>query len=124
MPVRAIRGAITIDNNTADEILGETKNLLKRIVEVNNIGKNDIISVIFTATRDVNAIYPAVAAREMGWTDIALMCTNEMEVPGSLRMCIRVLMHVNTDIPNDKIKHVYLKGAKVLRPDLQNNRQT
>lgn len=65
MPVRAIRGAITIDNNTADEILGETKNLLKRIVEVNNIGKNDIISVIFTATRDVNAIYPAVAAREM-----------------------------------------------------------
>jgi len=124
LPVRAIRGAITIDNNTADEILGETKNLLKRIVEVNNIGKNDIISVIFTATRDVNAIYPAVAAREMGWTDIALMCTNEMEVPGSLRMCIRVLMHVNTDIPNDKIKHVYLKGAKVLRPDLQNNRQT
>ena len=118
MPVRAIRGAITIDNNTADEILGETKNLLKRIVEVNNIGKNDIISVIFTATRDVNAIYPAVAAREMGWTDIALMCINEMEVPGSLKMCIRVLMHVNADIPNDKIKYVYLKGAKVLRPDL------
>jgi chorismate mutase len=118
LPVRAIRGATTIDNNTADEIIKETRNLLKRIVEDNNIKKDDIISIIFTVTRDVNAVFPAVAAREMGWTDIALMCTNEMEVPGSLKMCIRVLMHVNTDIPNDRIKYVYLKGAKILRPDL------
>lgn len=118
MPVRAIRGATTINNNTTGEIIKETKILLKKIVEDNNIKKDDIISVIFTATRDIDAVYPAVAAREMGWTDIALMCAREMEVPGSLKMCIRVLIHVNMDIPNDRIKYVYLNGAKVLRPDL------
>ena len=118
MPVRAVRGATTIDNNTANEIIKETKNLLYRIVEENNIKKDDIISIIFSTTRDINATFPAVAAREMGWTDIALMCTNEMEVPGSLKMCIRVLMHINTNVSNDKIRYVYLNGAKILRPEL------
>ncbi|NSW90444.1 MAG: chorismate mutase [Firmicutes bacterium] len=117
MPVRAIRGATTIDENTVDEIIKETKHLLRKMVEENNIEKDDIISIIFSTTRDINATFPAVAAREMGWTDIALMCTNEMEVPGSLQMCIRVLMHINTKKTYRKIKYVYLKGAKVLRPE-------
>jgi chorismate mutase len=118
LPVRAIRGATTIDNNTVSEIIKETKHLLSEIVEQNNINKDDIISVIFSTTGDINATFPAVAAREMGWTDIALMCTNEMEVPGSLEKCIRVMMHINTEKSNKEIKYVYLGKARALRPDL------
>lgn len=118
MPVRAIRGATTIENNDAREIIEETKHLLKRMVEDNGVDKEDIISVIFSTTKDINAAFPAVAAREMGWTDIALMCTNEMDVPGSLPMCIRVMMHINTEKTNKELKYIYLKKAKLLRPDL------
>ncbi len=118
MPVRAVRGATTIDNNTVAEIVKETKYLLSKIIEENSINKDDIISVIFSTTRDIDATFPAVAAREMGWTDIALMCTHEMEVPGSLEKCIRVLMHINTEKTNKEIKYVYLRKAKALRPDL------
>lgn len=118
MPVRALRGATTIGKNLHKEIVYETKNLLSEIVQANSISKDDIISVIFSTTRDINAAFPAVAAREMGWTDIPLMCTNEMEVPGSLEKCIRVLMHINTDKSNSQLKHIYLKEAKKLRPDL------
>ncbi|HPU41979.1 MAG TPA: chorismate mutase, partial [Acetivibrio clariflavus] len=75
-------------------------------------------SIIFTVTSDLNATFPAVAARNLGWTSIALMCTNEISVPGSLEKCIRVLMHINTDKRNDEIKHIYLNNAKVLRPDI------
>ena len=118
MPVRAVRGATTIDNNTVAEIVKETKHLLSKIIEENSINKDDIISVIFSTTSDIDATFPAVAAREMGWTDIALMCTNEMEVPGSLEKCIRVLMHINTEKSNKEIKYVYLGKARALRPDL------
>jgi len=118
MPVRALRGATTIEKNLHKDIVYETKNLLSEIVQANSISKDDIISVIFSTTRDINAAFPAVAAREMGWTDIPLMCTNEMEVPGSLEKCIRVLMHINTDKSNSQLKHIYLKEAKKLRPDL------
>jgi len=118
LPVRAIRGATTIENNDAREIIEETKHLLKRMVEDNGVDKEDIISVIFSTTKDINAAFPAVAAREMGWTDIALMCTNEMDVPGSLPMCIRVMMHINTEKTNKELKYIYLKKAKLLRPDL------
>lgn len=118
MSVRAIRGASTVENNDKNEILAETKRLLKTIVTENNINTNEIISVFFSLTSDLNACYPAAAAREMGWADIALMCTKEIDVPGSLRKCIRVLMHINSDKSNNDIKHIYLKGAKGLRPDL------
>jgi len=118
LPVRAIRGATTIENNDAREIIEETKHLLKRMVEDNGVDKEDIISVILSTTKDINAAFPAVAAREMGWTDIALMCTNEMDVPGSLPMCIRVMMHINTEKTNKELKYIYLKKAKLLRPDL------
>jgi len=116
--VRAIRGAITVDDNKKDLILEGTKELLEKIVEENDICEEDIISIIFSVTNDLNAAFPAAAAREMGWTNIALMCTNEINVPGSLEKCIRVLMHINTDKSNKDIKHIYLRKARTLRPDL------
>jgi len=119
MPVRAVRGAVTVEKNSEDEIICETKNLLTKIVELNGINVDDIASIFFSVTKDLNAAFPAVAARQLGWTSVALMCTNEMDVPGSLEKCIRVLMHVNTDKNSGDIRHVYLKDAKTLRPDLQ-----
>lgn len=118
MAVRAIRGAITVSENTKESILEGTKDLLVELVDRNNLDKSDIISAFFTVTNDLNAAFPAVAGREMGWNDISLMCTNEIDVPGSLKKCIRVLVHFNTDKGNHEIKHVYLKGAVALRPDL------
>lgn len=116
--VRAIRGAITVERNSTEEIVKETKALLEEIEKENALNQEDIISIIFSSTRDLDAAFPAVAARQLGWTDISLMCTNEIDVPESLKMCVRVMMHINTDKSNKEIKHVYLKGAKVLRPDL------
>jgi len=118
MFVRAIRGAITVSENTKNSILEGTKELLVEIIERNNLNEEDIISAIFTVTSDLNATFPAIAAREIGWTDISLMCTNEIDVPGSLKSCIRVLIHINTDKNNNEMNHVYLKGATILRPDL------
>lgn len=119
MSVRAVRGATTVDSNTVEEIIDQTKMLLKKVVEDNKIERDDIISVIFSVTGDLDAAFPAVAARQLGWTDIALMCTNEVSVPGSLEKCIRVLMHFNTEFKNSDIRHIYLKGARILRPDLE-----
>lgn len=119
MLVRAIRGAVTVQENTREDILEGTRELLLEIIARNNLDREDIISAFFTVTNDLNAAFPAVAAREIGWTDISLMCTNEIPVPGSLAKCIRVLIHFNTSIRNNEINHVYLKGAEVLRPDLK-----
>lgn len=116
--VRAIRGATTVENNVSDEIINETKLLLEKIVKENKIDIEDIISIIFTTTEDLDTAFPAVAARQLGWTSIALMCTNEINVKGSLKKCIRVMMHVNSDMANSDLKHIYLKGATILRPDL------
>lgn len=118
MLVRAIRGAITVPENTKEAILEGTRNLLAEIINSNEIKTSDLISIIFTMTGDLNAVFPAVAAREMGLNDVPLMCSNEIDVPGSLRSCVRVLIHINTDKANSEIKHIYLKGAAVLRPDL------
>ncbi|GAE89036.1 chorismate mutase [Acetivibrio straminisolvens] len=116
--VWAIRGATTVSNNDADEILTETQNLLKEMAQKNGLAEDDIISIIFTVTKDLDAAFPAIAARNIGWTSTALMCMNEIDVPGSLKKCIRIMMHVNSDKDKKDIKHVYLNGAKVLRPDL------
>lgn len=116
--VRAIRGAITVESNTADEIIDGTKMLLEEIAKANFLVQDDAISIIFSSTKDLNATFPAVAARQLGWTEVSLMCTNEIEVPGSLEKCIRVILHINTEKSNKEIKHIYLKGAKILRPDL------
>ena len=116
--VRAIRGATTVESNDEQEILNRTSELLLAMTEQNGIIKEDIISVIFSVTTDITAVFPASAARKMGWTDIALMCTYEIDVPGSLRNCIRVMMHINTEKSNNELKYIYLKGARKLRPDL------
>ncbi|MDQ2085789.1 chorismate mutase [Herbivorax sp. ANBcel31] len=116
--VKAIRGATTVSNNDKHEIINETQKLLDEIIKENHLSKDDIISIIFTATKDLDAAFPAVAAREIGMNDVALMCMNEIDVPDSLKKCIRVMFHVNTD--TDKIiRHIYLNDSKVLRPDLE-----
>ncbi len=118
MPCRGIRGAITVNENKAEIILAATRQLLIRIIEVNEVDVNDIASVIFTMTADLDAVYPAAAAREMGWKHIPLLCMQELAVPGSLAKCIRVLLHWNTDRAPEEIQHVYLGEAQKLRPDL------
>ena len=116
----AIRGAVTADANISEEIIDNTEKLLKEMYEKNELKQNEIISVIFSMTKDLNAAFPAVAARNLGWTNTALMCTNEIDVPGSLSRCIRILMHISTQNEKKQIKHIYQKGAIVLRPDLYN----
>ena len=118
MLVRGIRGATTVASNTREEILAAARELLDAIVQANELPHDHVASIIFTTTPDLNAEFPAVAARELGWTDVALECLHEMNVPGSLPRCLRILMHVNTDRSAAEIKHIYLHGARVLRRDL------
>ena len=116
--VRGIRGAITVDSNTKAAIRDATKCLLSAIVERNQIPLEDISSVFFTGTTDLNEEVPARAARDMGWTSIPMFCMQEMMVKDSLPLCIRVMIHVNTNLHQSEIQHVYLGGAARLRPDL------
>ncbi|MEI6136664.1 MAG: chorismate mutase [Chloroflexota bacterium] len=118
MLVRGIRGATTVESNTREEILAAAGELLEAIVQANELPHEHVASIIFTTTPDLNAEFPAVAARELGWTDVALECMHEMNVPGSLAKCLRILMHVNTDRSAAEIKHIYLRGAVVLRRDI------
>jgi chorismate mutase len=119
MRCRGIRGATTVDSNAREEILEAASELLSEIVRANDVAADDVASVIFTTTPDLNAEFPALAARQMGWNDVALLCGHEMNVPGSLPMCLRILLHVNTEKRAEEIVHVYLKGARVLRPEFQ-----
>lgn len=114
---RGVRGATTAQENSADAILAATRELLFLMIRANNIDVNDVASAIFTTTRDLNATYPALAARQLGWYDAALLCGHEMEVPDSLERCIRILIHWNTNNTPADIVHVYLHGAQELRPD-------
>lgn len=118
MAYRGIRGAIGVDANDADVIIAATRELLGHIVSANGLAVEDVASVIFTATPDLDAVYPARAAREMGWVHTPLLCMQEMMVEGSLPRCVRVLVLWNTDVPPEHIRHVYLGAARVLRPDL------
>ena len=118
MPCRGVRGATVADTNTRDDILRATRELLALMVRQNGIRPEDVASAVFSTTRDLDAEFPAQAARQLGWMDVAMMCNHELDVPGSLRRCIRVLLHWNTDRPNGDIIHVYLKDASILRPDL------
>ena len=118
MVVRGIRGATTVPANTREQILQATRELLDEIVRRNAVDAEQVASVIFTTTPDLNAEFPAVAARELGWTHVALECLHEMNVPGSLPRCLRILMHVNTDRAQRDLQHVYLRDAGALRPDL------
>jgi chorismate mutase len=122
MPVRGIRGATTVESNTREAILDSTRELLGEIIRANAIKSDDVASAYFTTTTDLNAEFPAVVARnEFGWTNIALMCGHEMDVPGSLRMCLRIMLLVNSETPQDEVCHIYQRGAAVLRPDLKRN---
>jgi chorismate mutase len=119
MPVRGIRGATTVESNTREAILDAARELLGEIIRVNAISADEVASAYFTMTTDLNAEFPAVVARkDFGWTNVALMCGHEIDVPGSLRMCLRIMLHVNTERAQEDVCHVYLRGASVLRPDL------
>jgi chorismate mutase len=123
MRCHGIRGAITAEANSAGAIVAATRRLLEALVAANGLEPEDLASVIFTATPDLDAAYPACAAREMGWVHTPLLCVQEMAVPGSLARCIRVLVHWNTELPRQQVRHVYLDGAEVLRPDLIQERE-
>lgn len=116
MYCRGIRGATTVERNDREEILTATKELLQLLIKKNDLQKEDIASAIFSTTSDLNADFPAHAARELGWTAVALMCTQEIPVPNSLAKCIRILLHVNTEHSASEIQHVYVRGAVSLRP--------
>lgn len=117
--LRGIRGAITVKENSADAIEKATVELLQTILSNNNILIEDIASVLFTLTRDLNAQFPAKAAREyLKWENIPMICAREIAVPGSIEKCVRVLIHVNTALGIDEIKHMYLGDAANLRPDI------
>jgi chorismate mutase len=112
---RGIRGATTSTANTREAILEATTEMLERLVEANDLDKERIAAALFTTTRDLNADFPAVAARLLGWTEVALMCSHEMDVPGALPSCIRVMVLVNTDKQPGEIVNVYLRDAVNLR---------
>lgn len=118
MATRGVRGAITVKKNEKDAIVFATEMLLEKIISVNKIKVEDIAAVIFSVTSDLTKEFPAIAAREMGWLYTPLMCTNEIDIEGSLKKCIRVMMIVNSDKSQDKMKHIYLDEAQKLRPDL------
>jgi chorismate mutase len=116
--VRALRGAIQVSTDTRDDVLQATTELLAAVLERNALVADDLISVIFTATPDLRSEFPAYAARQMGITDVPLLCAGEIDVPGAMPRVLRLLAHVETDKPRADLRHVYLKGAAQLRTDL------
>ena len=116
MAMRGIRGATTVERNDRDEILVATTELLNVIVQLNGLRSEDVAYVWFTVTPDLDAEFPAFAARELGWTEVPLMCGREIPVPGALPFCIRALVSWNTSKSQREIKHVFLHRAKELRP--------
>ena len=117
MICRGVRGATTIEEDTPEAVLRATRELLAFMIRLNCIDSVDVASAIFTTTIDVVSQYPALAARQLGWMDVPLLCGHEMDLPGGLPRCIRVLIHWNTDTPQADIQHVYLNEAQALRPD-------
>lgn len=118
MTCRGVRGATTAEENSRDAILKAARQLLALMIRRNDIQSTDVASAIFSVTRDLNAEFPASAARQLGWLDVPLLCTNEIDVPGALPQCIRILVNWNTDRPQNEIVHIYIREAERLRPDL------
>jgi chorismate mutase len=116
--VRAIRGAIQVEDNTREEVLGGATELVLEVLHRNGVDPQDLISILFTATPDLTAEFPAYAARQLGLTDVPLMCACEIAVPGAMPRTLRLLAHVETDRSRADILHVYLRGAAALRTDL------
>jgi chorismate mutase len=116
--VRGVRGATTVSRNDAGEIAERTRELIQLLLDANGVRPQDIASALFTVTADLDAQFPAVAARELAdWKDVPLLCAREIPVPRSLGNCIRVLIHWNTDRPQKEVRHVFLRGARRLRPE-------
>jgi chorismate mutase len=116
--VRAVRGAITVEEDRREAVLSATRRLLGEMLARNGLTPDDLISVILTATGDLRSAFPAEAARQAGWTDVPLLDARELDVEAALPRCVRVLMHVQTDRPRSELRHVYLEGAAKLREDL------
>lgn len=118
MGVRAIRGATQVDRDAPADILAGTRELLTEVLERNEFAEADLISIVFTLTPDLTSCFPAVAARELGLADVPLLCATEVDVPGALPRVVRLLAHVESDRPRSAVRHIYLRGATRLRPDL------
>jgi len=116
--VRAIRAATTIDVDTQDELNDRVAHLLAALMEANELVEDDLISILFTATDDIRSGFPATAARRQGFTDVPLICARELAIEGATPMCVRLMIHVETDRSRSEISHVYQRGAKGLREDL------
>jgi chorismate mutase len=116
--VRAIRGAVQVQANLAAAILDGASELVTEVMTRNQLTPDDVISVVFTATADLNAEFPALAARKLGFQDVPLLCSTEIDVPGAMPRVIRLMMHVETGLPRSAIQHVYLRGAAALRLDI------
>ena len=118
MLCRGVRGATIVEKNTRESILAASRELLQKIVEANDIVADTVACAIFTTTSDLNAAFPAAAARQIGWSNVALLGTQEANVPDGMKMCLRILVLFNTDKEASSIKHVYLKNTEILRKEL------
>jgi chorismate mutase len=117
--VRALRGAITIDDDSSEEVVARTAELLNEMMALNDVSKEHLISIVFSATSDITSEFPAAGARRLGISDIPMLCTKELDIIGAIPRVIRVLMHLETDKGYDTLRHVYLGDAKALRTDLR-----
>ena len=118
MAVRAIRGATQLDADERDHLLASTRELVTAVLDANGIDSDALVSIIFTLTTDLHSEFPALAARELGMGDVPLLCTVEVDVPGSLPRVVRLMAHAELDVPRSQVQHVYLRGAAALRRDL------
>lgn len=118
MAIRALRGATTVDADTAGEIRDRTKELVSTMMERNGLDHDQLISILFTGTDDIHALFPAAAARELGLGDVPLMCARELDIDGGMKLCIRVMMHLESELNRAELHHIYLHGARSLRDDL------
>jgi chorismate mutase len=121
---RGVRGATVAEANTREAILASTRELLQRMIDANGMEAADVASAIFTTSPDLDAEFPAVAARQLGWYDQALLCGHEIAVPGALERCVRILVHWNTPKSAREIEHIYMNGAESLRPDQMRSGQS
>lgn|SRR5690554_6094593 len=116
--VRALRGATTVDVDEKEHLFERVITLLETIFERNRLHHDDVISILFTATDDIHSAFPAEAARKFGLGDVPLICARELDIDGGTPLCVRVMLHIATDVPRDQLHHVYLEGARHLRDDL------
>jgi chorismate mutase len=116
--VRALRGATTLDADTTEQVLERVQALMRELLDRNGIDHDDIVSIVFTATDDIHSMFPATAARSLGLGDVPLLCARELEITGGTPMCVRVLMHLTSELPRSALHHVYLEGARGLNDDL------